>query len=964
MVGLSNYKIPLAMEVAAGLGAGPRISIGTWLPEVSPPGVLEDHASILEAALSSLYVSIDLEETAPANLQAGTGGLVLGIPSIRPPESVDGSLPMDRLLRAMGGASWAALVLALPVHEEDIRSWRLRVLNEMRGVMDAPLDAGRRPLAEHYVELLRLSLGHLTTGQGTGLWRTAVYLAGDRSSFYRLAAVWRGIFSGPKSLPEPIRVFDDPAADDLIEDWAMPDLAGEEPRHGYLRHPFAHQTPLNSTQLAAYVHFPRLETSGFSVRLAADFDAVPAEVTGERIALGRVIERDQVTPTEVTVARDELSSHVFVTGVTGAGKTNTVFQILTQAFETGVPFLVIEPAKTEYRALLEHEGFAQSLDVFTLGNERVSPLRLNPFEFPARTATTDGVPVGVHLDLMRSVFNASFGMWAPLPQVLEVCLQEVYEDRGWHLATDTNHRLGPNDDRAPAFPTLSELVAKVDDVTGRLGYDERITADIRAALRTRLNSLRSGAKGRMLDVRRSLPLNRIFSRPTVVELEGLGDDEDKAFVMGLLIVALAEHRRVQGPSSSLQHLLVIEEAHRLLANAAGPVREGESDVRGKAVDTFTNLLAEVRAYGQGVMVVDQIPSKLAPDVMKNTSTKVAHRIVASDDRDALAAAMAMSERQHRALASLDTGVAAVFVAGADAPLLAMINEVDTKSRSAVISDQHVRSRMADHRVALGFPVDKRDTLEQPTDDSRTFEAARDVVETAGFQRVFARVVLSLIEDAASLDRLWPELLATISPRRPPKLDETKFVGKLGDLAAELLADRRGAQAEWTYTETTGFSARLRAALAAKLEGTETTDPIDEFRVYARTLHARPRDPFFACSHICQQQPPVCLYRHPAADLIAGAELTPAWRAAERQDLEDAEGDRRRTWQVSLDAAYALIEFKPNAAGGEVQDRVDEAARRTGLCFGQQMLFSERERYPRNALIAIDALQLEAGRVHR
>jgi hypothetical protein len=867
---------------------------------------------------------------------------------------------MDRLLRAMGGGSWAAVVLALPLDEEDIRSLRLRVLNEMRAVMGAPLDAGQRPLAEHYVELLRLSLAQLTSGQSTGLWRTAVYLSGDRSSFYRLATLWRGIFSGPESLPEPIRVFDDPAADDLIGDWAMPDLAAEEPPNGYLRHPFAHQTPLNAAQLAAYVHFPRLETSGFSVTLASDFDAVPAEVTGERIVLGKVIERNKQTTAELAVARDRLSSHVFVTGVTGAGKTNTVFQFLIQAAETGVPFLVIEPAKTEYRQLLEHDRVGPDLHVWTLGNENVAPFRLNPFEFPARSATRQGIPVGVHLDLMRSVFNASFGMWTPLPQVLEVCLHEVYEDRGWHLATGSNHRLGSDDDRAPAFPTLSELVSKVDEVAGRLGYEERITADIRAALRTRLNSLRSGAKGRMLDVRRSLPMDRVLARPTVIELEGLGDDDDKAFVMGLLIVALAEHRRVQGPSSSLQHLLVIEEAHRLLANPAGPVQEGESDVRGKAVDTFANLLSEVRAYGQGVMVVDQIPSKLAPDVMKNTSIKVAHRIVAGDDREALAAAMAMSERQHRALASLDTGVAAVFVAGADVPLLAMINEVHAKSRGATISDQQVRSHMADHLAALGFPPEKSEAIEPRTASSRTIDAARDAVESPGFRRVFARVVLSLIEDAGALDRLWPELLATVGPRRPAKLGETDFVREVVELAAAWLADRRGAQAEWTYTETAGFSARLETALVAKLDGTETTAPIDAFRTFAYALHARPRDPFPACSRICQQQPPVCLYRYPAADLILDAELTPAWRMAERQDLEDAKGGRRRIWQVSMDAGYALIEFQPEHVNHGEQNRADEAARRASLCFGQQMLFVEREKYPRNALIALNEILSEVG----
>jgi hypothetical protein len=157
-------------------------------------------------------------------------------------------------------------------------------------------------------------------------------------------------------------------------------------------------------------------------------------------------------------------------------------------------------------------------------------------------------------------------MWTPLPQVLEVCLHEVYADRGWDVATNTNYRLEPDDDRWLSFPTLSELLGKVDDVVDELGYDEEVTSDIRAALKTRLNSMRSGAKGRMLDAQRSVEMAELLGNASVLELEGLGDDDDKAFVMALLIARLAEERRVQGEAPSLRHLLVVEEAHRVVAN--------------------------------------------------------------------------------------------------------------------------------------------------------------------------------------------------------------------------------------------------------------------------------------------------------------------------------------------------------------------------------------------------------------
>src|SRR5205814_269464 len=130
--------------------------------------------------------------------------------------------------------------------------------------------------------------------------------------------------------------------------------------------------------------------------------------------------------------------------------------------------------------------------------------------------------------------------------------------------------------------------------------------DMRGALLTRINGLRAGGKGRMLDVQRSLPMDALLKHPTVLELEGMGDDDDKAFVMGLLLIRLYEHRRAGGEVAGLQHLLVIEEAHRLLTNVGPRSSQEEADPRGKAVETFANLLSEIRAYGQGVIVADQI----------------------------------------------------------------------------------------------------------------------------------------------------------------------------------------------------------------------------------------------------------------------------------------------------------------------------------------------------------------------
>ena len=63
---------------------------------------------------------------------------------------------------------------------------------------------------------------------------------------------------------------------------------------------------------------------------------------------------------------------------------------------------------------------------------------------------------------------------------------------------------------------------------------------------------------------------------------------------------------------------------------------------GKAVEHFTNMLAEMRSYGQGVIVAEQIPSKISPDVIKNSSNKIIHRIVSKDDQEIIANTVGLS----------------------------------------------------------------------------------------------------------------------------------------------------------------------------------------------------------------------------------------------------------------------------------------------------------------------------------
>ncbi len=955
ITGLYGYRMPVAFSML-GAADGVRVQLGTWSSR-TPSAVTQDRRrDVLRAVLDGLYAAVRVEDAATSSLQPWRwplSGVALGIPDPAGIWEADGSAPLDRVVASLAGTLWAVLVLAHPVAEAAVARVRQQVLNELRAVATAAEAEGApSPLAEQYLQLLKVSLSALGEGMATGAWRTGVYLLGDEQSYPRLAAAWRSMFSGVRSLPEPVRVFDLPAAAALAEAWALPDQPGAA-GPGHYRRPFELQTLLTTAQLAAYVHLPELETPGFAVETVARFDTVTDAVPAtEALAVGRIMHRRRPTASDYRVPLSSLTRHVFVAGVTGSGKTNTLFHLLAQVQRLGVPFLVLEPAKTEYRVLLDHEEIGPRLRVFTLGDERIAPIRLNPFEVP------EGTTVSEHLDLLRAAFGASFGMWTPLPQILETCLHAVYVDRGWDLRTNRNRRVAsPGPAPAAAFPTLSQLVAKVEEVVPSLGYEDRVVADLRAALVTRLDSLRHGGKGAMLDVERSTPPADLFGQPCVLELEAVGDDDDKAFLMAMVLIRLAEHRRAAGPTDRVVHLLVVEEAHRLLS--ARPTRAAEemADPRGQAVDTFINLLAEVRAYGQGMAIIDQVPTRLAPEVLKNTALKIAHRVVAADDRAALGATMAMDAEQGNALVILGPGQAAVFSEGADAPVLAAVPLVKAPG---TLPDAAVAQRMASlHSGLVDGPAQCPAGC---AGDLRACEVAQALTAQRPVQRVLSRVVLSAVAHRDALDRLWPELVATVTPRRPGDVDFGAVMASVCRHGARWHAERRGSQAGWDYGTTARFCGVLQQALLERARAGRATAATAELMELARQLHRQDVAPYPDCARICQNEEgegSLCLFRWPAAELVATGRFREAWRSAEAQDTGRDDGHRQALWNLCQDAAYELVEFPETELAPDLAPAVTDSARRASLCFGQQML-DETGSLPRTSRRVMARLLQEAG----
>ncbi len=678
--------------------------------------------------------------------------LMVGTPQPPPEVDLHPQSDLGSLATALRGREWGLTVSARPVARvdtvrlvgtltEQAHAWSAHV----REGIDASSQKGQAVTlatrrervdreAQLAVEWLEVILNRTTRGEGEGLWEWSGLLWGrDADTLNMAGALALGLFAGPAGLPEPLRIVRFPDTFDLrsaVEGSTRVTVAGT-----------ALVTLLPSSHLATLLRFPREAVPGFSTLPSAAFStATTAGNPATPVTVGEILDRGTPTGCNLTIPLSELTKHSLVVGMTGSGKTNTCMGLLRECAHHNVPFLVIEPAKAEYRSLLREEEFGRTLQVFTLGDETTSPFRLNPFVCP------DGFPIATHLDYLKSVMTSSFAMYGPMPHILEEAVLRVYEKRGWDLAQNTNRHHG-RVERHLLFPTLGDLLAEIDPVVQAIGYAQELTMDIRGALKTRIGSLLAGAKGLMLGGVRSTPLETLLGRPTVLELASLGDDQEKSLLMGLLLIGIYEHRQAQGTvSGRLLHVTLIEEAHRILKNVSTTTSPEIANVAGKALDTFNNILSEIRTYGEGLIIAEQIPAKLSPDAMKNTGLKLAHRLHAVDDRTAVGDTMVLSRAQNQEVARLPDLSAVAFGAGlAEAVLIGVVaNKPEFVDGFAPVSNQEVVER------ARAFHSAHRDALERfpacvscPNKCQRPQEAAEvlDDPDSSRY-RAFSRLLLA------------------------------------------------------------------------------------------------------------------------------------------------------------------------------------------------------------------------------
>jgi hypothetical protein len=348
---------------------------------------------------------------------------------------------------------------------------------------------------------------------------------------------------------------------------------------------------------------------------------------------------------------DRLTTHLTVTGTSGSGKSMGGKNLVYQLLRRNIPFIVFEPVKTDYRVLKCLRGHpdaavrhrAQELRIYTPGNEEVSPIRWNPLRIP------EGISRSEHIENLLTCFKAAMPMTGPLPALLSEALEEVYEDHP--------------DPHYP--PRMADLYAAARKVLARKGYSGEVDSDLRGALEVRLGILTRLAIGLVFQCGDAIPgIDELIRGFSIIELEAL-PREQACLVMLFLLTAIRERiRTTPNPGRGVRLVLVIEEAHNLVGrNHDARASEENADPRAFASDFVCLMLAELRAMGVAMVIIDQLPCSIAPEVLKNTGSALTFREVESEERAAIGGAMLFGPIEMAEVARLRPGEAYLFIEG-------------------------------------------------------------------------------------------------------------------------------------------------------------------------------------------------------------------------------------------------------------------------------------------------------------
>lgn len=447
----------------------------------------------------------------------------------------------------------------------------------------------------------------------------------------------------------------------------------------------------------------------FSLEEIAPFFRLPALYDGEIVQMAK-----ETAPAAVNkegslyLGRDNngydvffplslLPKHAFVSGVPGSGKTNTMHHITSSLWkEHRIPFLVLEPAKQEYRALANDPGM-KDMYLFSPNADMSFPLHINPFEMPK------GTLVAEHIRRLCSVFEGAFPLEPPMPFLLDTAIEAVYREMGWipeHVYT--GEETEEDSKRKRALPTMSKLYMRLEQELKSTQYSDEVRGNLESALKVRIGSLLRREMGDVFDVPEStFSPEKWLEVPAVIELESMG--AGPANFLTLMLCSLMRETLKVNPrfDGDVRHVIFIEEAHNLIGPESEEQTGADADPKHAATAFVVKMLAEVRALKEGIIITDQLPTVMAQEVLKNTGLKIGLRITSADDRSLLGSTMAASPMQLEQMSTFAVGEALLFYENLMRPF-----EMKIKEWCGEIENQTEKEAM----VSSKNDADLRDSL--------------------------------------------------------------------------------------------------------------------------------------------------------------------------------------------------------------------------------------------------------------
>lgn len=530
---------------------------------------------------------------------------------------------------------------------------------------------------KYVLDLLEKATKRLEQCKATGMWNYAAYvISRDEPTAKNVAHMYAALIQGEESYLEESAINVWTSADEYSQSDKKSPSQEDEMKSvdvileclSQFQHPAfvlkedtgeRHSFPLvtdatnlfSTIELAHAMNFPRKSVAGFPVTECAAFgrsvsllDGAPGATS---IEVGDIWHMRQNDGGKVKLGTNLLTSHVFITGSTGSGKSNTVYQLLDKLTrQDRKKFLVIEPTKGEYRTVF---GGRDDVEVYGTNPENAKLLRINPFSFP------NGVQLYTHLDRLIDIFNTCWPMYAAMPAVLKDAIERAYIEAGWDLRTSKNPY-------GRLFPSFGDVLRQIDIVMNDTDYSGDSKGDYKGALKTRLKSLTNGIYDLVFSCD-ELTESELFDENVIVELSETGP-ETTSLIMGILVLKLREYRMVsKAKNEDLKHITVLEEAHNLLKRTSTEQYADGSNLVGKSVEMITNAIAEMRTYGESFFIVDQAPGALDPAAIRNTNTKIVLRLPDLSDRELVGKAIGLNDYQIVELSKLERGVAAVYQSG-------------------------------------------------------------------------------------------------------------------------------------------------------------------------------------------------------------------------------------------------------------------------------------------------------------